>query len=115
LSFKPNTDDLRDAPSLTIAANLQKMGAQVRAYDPVASSICARTRSDLHIVYCNDLEQLARDADALVLVTEWDEFRKSDWAKIGTLMRRKLIVDGRNFLNQQQLVEAGFTYRGIGH
>lgn len=115
LSFKPNTDDLRDAPSLTIAALLQKMGAQVRAYDPVANDVCAKTNPGLHIIYCRDVKELATGSDALVLVTEWDEFRTLNWRQLGESMRKRLIVDGRNFLKEQELIDAGFTYRGIGH
>ncbi len=115
LSFKPDTDDLRDAPSLTIAALLEKMGAQVRAYDPVSNSICASTRPDLNIVYCDNVDELADGADALVLVTEWQEFRTTDWQVVGPTMRKRLMIDGRNFLIEKDLIDAGFVYRGIGH
>jgi UDPglucose 6-dehydrogenase len=115
LSFKPDTDDLRDAPSLTIAALLEKMGAQVRAYDPVANNVCARQRPELNIHYCDSVDQLAEGADALVLVTEWKEFRTYNWHQVGQGMRKRLIIDGRNFLEEKELVDAGFTYRGIGH
>jgi UDPglucose 6-dehydrogenase len=114
LSFKPNTDDLRDAPSLAIAALLKKMGAQVRAYDPVSNGHCSKLHADLDIIYCNDVEELADAADALVLVTEWEEFREQNWEQLGKSMRKRLIIDGRNFLPEDQLIEAGFTYRGIG-
>jgi UDPglucose 6-dehydrogenase len=115
LSFKPNTDDLRDAPSLTIAQLLQKMGAQVRAYDPVSNASCASQRPDLNIIYCMDVNELAEGADALVLVTEWDEFRQADWHRMGQNMRRRIVIDGRNFLHEKDLLDAGFVYRGIGH
>ena len=115
LAFKPNTDDLRDAPSLTIAAVLQKMGAQVRAYDPVSNKVCAAQRPDLNIIYCKDVGELVEGADALVLVTEWEEFRKANWHQLGESMRRKIIIDGRNFLAEKDLIDAGFVYRGIGH
>jgi UDPglucose 6-dehydrogenase len=115
LSFKPNTDDLRDAPSLSIAALLQKMGAQVRAYDPVSNDVCARQYPELDIIYCRNVNQLADSADALVLVTEWEEFRFQNWEELGKTMRRALIIDGRNFLPEEELVKAGFAYRGIGH
>lgn len=114
LSFKPNTDDLRDAPSLTIAGQLLKMGAQVHAYDPVSSNLCAALHPDIQIKYCRGLEELATGADALVLVTEWQEFLTADWEKVAGVMRRPLIVDGRNFLPEAVLKAAGFTYRGIG-
>ena len=115
LSFKPNTDDLRDAPSLSIAAALLKMGAEVRAYDPVSNDVCARMRPDLSLIYCKDLNQLASNVDALVLVTEWDEFKKADWQAVGAAMRRRIMIDGRNCLNEEQLKTAGFIYKGIGH
>lgn len=115
LSFKPNTDDLRDAPSLTIAALLAKMGAEVRAYDPVSNDLCAYSRPDLNIQYCSNVDELADGADALVLVTEWEEFRKTDWQIVGRTMRKRIIIDGRNFLQEKDLLDAGFVYRGIGH
>ncbi|HEY9792610.1 MAG TPA: UDP-glucose/GDP-mannose dehydrogenase family protein [Candidatus Obscuribacterales bacterium] len=115
LSFKPDTDDLRDAPSLAIASLLQKMGAQVRAYDPVSNEACERMHADLNIIYCRDVQQLAEGVDALVLVTEWEEFKVQNWNELGKLMRKRLIIDGRNCLPEDQLRDAGFTYRGIGH
>lgn len=114
LSFKPDTDDLRDAPSLTIAYQLQKMGAQVRAYDPVSMDSCKRLHPELNIVYCQNLEELATGADALVLVTEWNEFAEANWNSLAHQMQWPLIIDGRNFLVESELSEAGFTYRGIG-
>jgi UDPglucose 6-dehydrogenase len=115
LSFKPDTDDLRDAPSLTIISHLLKMGAQVKAYDPVANGICFHQHADLDISYCHDLVELATHADALILVTEWKEFLESNWEAVAKVMRRPFIIDGRNFLNEQALLNAGFIYRGIGH
>lgn len=114
LSFKPNTDDLRDAASLTIATQLSKMGAHVRAYDPVAIPSCRKLHPDLQIEYCDSPTELARDADALVLVTEWAEFNRLDWQLIARSMKNRLIIDGRNFLAQPDLNAAGFTYRGMG-
>lgn len=115
LSFKPNTDDLRDAPSLTIAHQLQKMGAQVRAYDPVSMESCKRLHPELSIIYCENVDELADNADALVLVTEWEEFTQTNWRTIAKAMQWPLMIDGRNFLIESELTEAGFTYRGIGH
>jgi UDPglucose 6-dehydrogenase len=115
LSFKPNTDDLRDAPSLTIAQQLIKMGALVRAYDPVSNGICESLYSDLDIHYCEDLVSLATGADALVLVTEWDEFKRADWRQISKLMKWPLVIDGRNALNEEDAAKNGVIYRGIGH
>lgn len=115
LAFKPNTDDLRDAPSLTIAAQLQKMGAQVRAYDPVAREACEKLHPELNINYCQDVYELAMDADALVVVTEWEEFERIDWQQIVKTMKWPLVIDGRNCLVEQDLVDQGLIYRGIGH
>lgn len=115
LSFKPNTDDLRDAPSLTIARQLLKMGAQVKAYDPVCNAQCQQVHPDLDIVYCSDIKELATDSDALVLVTEWDEFKSTDWSSTAKVMRWPLIIDGRNVLMEEELTQCGFIYRGIGH
>lgn len=114
LAFKPDTDDLRDAPSLTIASQLLKMGAQVKAYDPVTNKVCQQTQPDLNIRYCDNLTELAESCDALVLVTEWNEFQHANWTELARLMRRPLFIDGRNFLPEMLMTSAGFTYRGIG-
>lgn len=114
LSFKPNTDDLRDAPSLTIASQLIKMGVTVKAYDPVAMDACKSIHADLPIVYCESLIDLATESDALVLVTEWEEFRRADWRNLSKVMRWPLVVDGRNVLNEDEVSEVGITYKGIG-
>jgi UDPglucose 6-dehydrogenase len=114
LAFKPNTDDLRDAPSITIATQLKKMGAKIVAYDPVSNAACAQLHSDLEIIYCDNVEEVASKADALVLVTEWEEFRNADWKSIATRMHKPIIIDGRNCLSQKTMQEAGFIYRGIG-
>ncbi|MGH7487244.1 MAG: UDP-glucose dehydrogenase family protein, partial [bacterium] len=115
LSYKPETDDLRDAPSITIARSLIKMGARVKAYDPVSNEVCKRMHPDLEIEYSRDLSELATDCEALVLVTEWDEFRHADWEDLRKVMRNAIVIDGRNALNQKDMIDVGFTYRGIGH
>lgn len=115
LSYKPDTDDLRDAPSITIARSLVRMGARVKAYDPVSNDVCKRNHPDLDIVYCDDIRQLADHSDALVLVTEWNEFKCADWKELHNVMRNRLVIDGRNALQERELIAAGFTYRGIGH
>jgi UDPglucose 6-dehydrogenase len=112
LAFKPNTDDLREAPSLDIAKVLLAAGAQVRAYDPAAME---RARMLLpEIQYSHDAYALADGADALVLVTEWNEFRHLDLARIKASMRTPVIVDGRNIYDPPTMRSLGFTYRGIG-
>jgi len=115
LSFKPDTDDLRDAPSLTIARQLIKMGATVKVYDPICNETCRKLNPDLDVTYCKDLRELARASDALVLVTEWNEFKTSPWSELAHLMRTKLVIDGRNVLSQEDVQDAGLTYRGVGH
>ena len=114
LSFKPNTDDLRDAASLTLIKTLNRLGAKVKAYDPALSHF----NKDLGLPGVDvesNVESLARGCNALVLVTEWDEFLDLDFLKLGQLMTEPTIVDGRNILNKERLQEHGFTYIGIGH
>ncbi len=115
LSFKPDTDDLRDAPSLTLVRALTKMGAHVKVYDPVSIESCQRNFPELEIAYCTNLEELAKDSDALVLVTEWKEFATANWKPLIKSMRGPLIIDGRNILPQDELTDCGAVYRGIGH
>ena len=112
LAFKPNTDDMRDAPSVDIAKVLLTAGAEVRAYDPAAMD---RSKQLLpQVVYCKDAYEVATGADAIVLVTEWNEFRQLDMSRIKQLMRRPVIVDGRNIYDPGAMKGLGFTYRGIG-
>ncbi|TMD27206.1 MAG: UDP-glucose/GDP-mannose dehydrogenase family protein, partial [Chloroflexi bacterium] len=112
LAFKPNTDDMRDAPSVDIAKVLLAAGAEVRAYDPAAVE---RARVLLpHVEYMKDAYEVASGADALVLVTEWNEFRQLDMARVRQLMRRPVLVDGRNIYDPEAMKSLGFTYRGIG-
>jgi len=114
LAFKPDTDDLRDAPSLFIASRLLTMGARVRAYDPIAMSGCRKLHPDLKLRYCDSPEELALGADALVLVTEWGEFRNLDLAKLASSMATAVLVDGRNLFHPDTALAAGFDYTGIG-
>jgi UDPglucose 6-dehydrogenase len=112
LAFKPDTDDMREASSLVLAARLQGEGAEVVAYDPVAFE---RAGELLDSVELADSALAALDgADAAVLVTEWSEFAELDWAEVAGRMARPLIVDGRNFLDEKKLLAAGFDYEGIG-
>jgi UDPglucose 6-dehydrogenase len=112
LAFKPDTDDMREASSLVLAARLQGEGATVSAYDPVAAEAA---RGLLENVDFRDSALAALDgADAAVLVTEWPEFRDLDWAAAAERMARPLLVDGRNFLEPAALLAAGFEYEGIG-
>ena len=112
LSFKPNTDDMREAPSIDIAKVLLAAGAEVRAYDPAAME---RSKMLLPgIEYFRDAYEVAAGADAVVLVTEWNEFRHLDMARIGQLMRTPVMVDGRNIYDPAVMKALGFKYRGIG-
>lgn len=113
LTFKPNTDDLRDAPALNIIEQLTRLGTRVKAYDPIISQTGLRSGlSD--VIVETDPERLADGCDALVLVTDWQEFRTLDYAHLATLMHTPVMIDGRNFLQQQTLEAAGFRYVGIG-
>lgn len=114
LAFKPDTDDLRDAPALGIAQQLIEMGARVKAYDPIANEACRSEYPDLKIEYSDNATLLAEDCDAVVIVTEWEEFRYLDLNQIGEVMNTKVLIDGRNVLDPQAVEEAGFKYRGIG-
>lgn len=113
LTFKPNTDDMRDAPALDIIEQLSRLGAKVKAYDPiVAQSGMRHGLSD--VIVETDPERLADGCDALVLVTDWKQFADLDYAKMATLMNTPIAIDGRNFLDREKLEAAGFRYVGIG-
>ena len=114
LAFKPDTDDIRDAPSLQIAERLLQMGARVKAFDPVAMKACAEQHPELKIQYCQSTREAVEDANALVIVTEWAEFRDLDLAALAPLMTHQVIVDGRNILDPEKARRAGFEYTGIG-
>jgi UDPglucose 6-dehydrogenase len=112
LAFKPDTDDMREASSLVLAARLQGEGAEVVAYDPVAAERAAELLGSVEMA-TSAMEAL-EGADAAVLVTEWGEFAELDWSAAAERMTRPLLVDGRNFLDPKALAEAGFEYEGIG-
>ena len=112
LAFKPDTDDMREATSLVLAARLQGEGAAVSAYDPVAEDQAAGLLPSVEL--CASAAEALADADGAVLVTEWPEFRELDWAAVAGTMTTPLLIDGRNFLDAEALRAAGFTYEGIG-
>jgi UDPglucose 6-dehydrogenase len=114
LAFKPETDDLRDAPSLQIIEKLLQMGARVRAYDPVAMKACQEQRPDLKLLYCADALSAANRADAIVLVTEWPEFKNLNLADVAGKMAHAVLIDGRNLFDPEAARKAGFDYAGIG-
>lgn len=113
LTFKPDTDDLRDAPALNLIEQLNRLGAKVKAYDPIISQTGMRHGLSGVLVE-TDAERLADGCDALVLVTEWQQFNTLDYVKMAKLMNHPVIIDGRNFLDPETLVRAGFQYVGIG-
>jgi UDPglucose 6-dehydrogenase len=109
LAFKPDTDDMREAPSLVVIDLLLKAGCQVKVYDPVAMPECQRRIGDT-VVYSKDMYDAALDADALLLMTEWKEFRLPSWAVLKKTMKRPVIVDGRNIYDRKELKALGFIY-----
>lgn len=112
LSFKPNTDDIRYAPSIKIINELKREGALIRAYDPKAINKVKEIIPD--IIYCNNSYDVAKNSDALIVVTEWNEFKNLDILKIKSLMKRPLIFDGRNMWDKEKMINEGFEYIGIG-
>ena len=113
LAFKPETDDMREAPSLVLIDRLLEAGCQITAYDPVAIPEARRRIGD-HIAYAKNIYETVEGADVLMVVTEWKEFRLPAWARIRSLMKTPLILDGRNIYNIAEIEEAGFTYHCIG-
>lgn len=113
LTFKPDTDDMRDAPALNLIEQLNRLGAKVKAYDPIVSQTGLRHGLSGVLVE-TDAERLADCCDALVLVTEWQQFSTLDYAKMAKLMNHPVLIDGRNFLDPETMVRAGFQYVGVG-
>jgi UDPglucose 6-dehydrogenase len=112
LAFKPNTDDMRGASSLVLAARLQAEGARVRAYDPIATEEARKIMPDLD--YAEAVEEVLEDADAIVLVTEWPQFIALDWRSVAAAMSGNVVIDGRNALDADAVRAAGLVYEGIG-
>ena len=113
LSFKPETDDMRESTALVMIQKLLDAGCVVRAYDPIAMDECKRRIGD-KITYCRDMYDAVLDADALLLLTEWKEFRLPTWGVIKKAMKRRLVIDGRNIFDTEELDENGFEYHCIG-
>ncbi|MDO5665322.1 MAG: UDP-glucose/GDP-mannose dehydrogenase family protein [Bacteroidia bacterium] len=113
LSFKPETDDVRDAPSLMLINSLLKSGVNVRGYDPAAMDEARKQLNDT-IYYAKDIYDAANNADALIVPTEWKEFRLPNWEILKKIMRTHLVIDGRNIYNKEELASYGFEHRGIG-
>ncbi|PIU83258.1 MAG: UDP-glucose 6-dehydrogenase [Elusimicrobia bacterium CG06_land_8_20_14_3_00_38_11] len=112
LAFKPNTDDMRFAPSIDIIKTLQNEGAKIKAFDPEATEKAKDVLKN--IVYCKNPYEVAKDADCLAILTEWDEIKKVDLKKIKKLLRHPIIIDGRNIFEPKQMEKLGFIYKGIG-
>ena len=113
LAFKPETDDLREAPGLVLIDKLLKAGCQVRAYDPAAMDECKRRIGDV-IYYARDMYDAVLDADVLMLITEWKEFRLPSWAVVKKTMNQQIVLDGRNIYDKKEMEELGFIYSCIG-
>ena len=112
LAFKPNTDDMRSAPSLEVIRSLQKEGARIRAYDPKAMEKAREVLSGIE--FCDSPYAAAKDADALLICTEWDEFRHLDLGKLRSVMGQPIVLDGRNIYDPKQMEKLGFVYKSIG-
>lgn len=113
LSFKPETDDMRESTALVMIQKLIDAGCKVRVYDPIAMDECRRRVGDA-VCYCRDMYDAVLDADALLLLTEWKEFRLPTWGVIRKAMRQPLVIDGRNIFDVEELEECGFEYHCIG-
>lgn len=112
LAFKPNTDDIRNAPALKLIKMLLEQGAKIKAYDPQAM---VKARAELeNVTFCPDLYSACRGADCLLIATEWDEFKELDFPRVKKLLNRPLIIDGRNIYEPQRLIKLGFSYISIG-
>lgn len=112
LSFKPGSDDMREARSLLVISLLEEHACQVKAYDPVAMETAAELMPK--VTYCHNAYEVANHSDALILITEWDEFKELDMRKMASLMRQPVIVDSRNLYDPEEMAQAGFVYEGIG-
>jgi len=112
ISFKPNTDDTRDAPPITIMNNLVNLGAKLKAYDPIVK----KTPETLipKVLICDSIEDIFRDSDLVILATEWEDFKDLDYKENGKLMKDMNFIDGRNFLDKEKMISYGFKYSGIG-
>lgn len=112
LSFKPNTDDMREAPALKVIDYLQQEKAWIRVFDPVAMPVARKIISG--VAFCQDAYQAAKGGDALLIITEWNEFRNLDLTRIKKLMKKPIIIDGRNIYNPREMKKLGFIYAGVG-
>ena len=114
LAFKPNTDDVREAPALDIICQLDAEGANIRAHDPIAISNAKQALSEINVDYIEDVHQLSHNADALLLVTEWEQYQKLELRKLAKHMKTPILIDGRNVFTPHDVIAAGFHYIGVG-
>lgn len=112
LSFKPSSDDMREASSISIISLLQAEGCAIKAYDPLAMPRAAKLMPE--VVYCNDAYEVADGSDALMLVTDWDEFKELDMRRMASLMKQRVLIDGRNLFDPDEIVQIPMVYEGIG-
>ncbi len=112
LSFKPNTDDLREAPALAVIDFLKRKKAVIKVFDPIALTSARKSIKD--VTFCLDAYQTAKNCDALLIITEWNEFRNLDLSRINKLMKTPVIIDGRNIYNPEEMKKLGFVYTGVG-
>lgn len=113
LAFKPNTDDMRNAPSIPIIEKLSSDGASLQAYDPEATAT-AKAELGNKITYCKNMYEALKDADALVILTDWEEFKQPDWEKVSTLLKNPIVIDGRNMYDPATMAAKGFVYHSVG-
>jgi len=112
LSFKPDTDDMRDAPSILIIKELQKNGAHIKAFDPIAMKNASKKLE--YVTFCSNAYETAKDVDLLLVITEWNEFRQLDLQKIKNSMKQAILLDGRNIYDPAKMKKLGFVYQGVG-
>ncbi len=112
LSYKPNSDDMREARALPLIAKLEEKGCRIKAYDPIAMEVAAKLMQNVN--YCLNAYEVAKGSDALILVTEWEEFKTLDMSIIAASMNYPIIIDGRNMYDPEKMTRAGFIYEGIG-
>ncbi|MDD5634297.1 MAG: UDP binding domain-containing protein, partial [Candidatus Omnitrophica bacterium] len=113
LSFKPNTDDLRNAPALDIIKELKAMGSKIKVYDPQAMEGAKKIMPDIE--YCQNAYETAKNSEALLICTDWDEFKKLDLDKLKQSMQVPIIFDGRNIFNAEEVRAKGIKYFGVGY
>lgn len=114
LAFKPNTDDIRESPAVDVIRELLEMGVRIKVYDPVAMPKYRSGNPEQEVIYAGSVEETARNTDALVLLTGWEDFQRQPWSELIGLMRRPVFIDGRNYLDGEAMRHLGYTYLGMG-